>query len=117
MYDVAIIGGGPAGLSAAIVLGRACRRVVVIDSNRPRNYAAKIVNNYLGVVDASPAQLRAIGRKQVVSFGGELRDVEAVEARQLGEVFSVKLADSTIVEARKILLATGMRDVLPELSG
>jgi thioredoxin reductase len=62
-YDVAIVGGGPAGLSAAIILGRACRRTVVFDHGQPRNAAAKAVHGYLGAADYSPQELRERGTR------------------------------------------------------
>ena len=68
-FDVAIVGSGPAGLSAALVLSRSCRRVVVCDDGKPRNRAALTVNGFLGLGACSPAQLRSIGREQCAEYG------------------------------------------------
>ena len=58
-YDVAVVGGGPAGLNAAVILGRACRRVVLFDHGKPRNYAARAVHGFLGLDGISPSEPRA----------------------------------------------------------
>src|SRR3954464_3129733 len=75
-YDVAIVGGGPAGLTAAIVLGRACRRVVLFDHGKPRNYAARAVHGFLGQDGVTPGELRARGRNEAKRYGVDVRDCE-----------------------------------------
>ncbi|MGI9076145.1 MAG: FAD-dependent oxidoreductase, partial [Gemmatimonadaceae bacterium] len=74
LYDSAIVGGGPAGLSAAIWLGRYLRSVVLIDSGDPRNWEARGVHGYLGLPDVPPQDLRGSGRKEAHRFGAELVD-------------------------------------------
>jgi thioredoxin reductase len=72
-YDVVIIGGGPAGLGAALTLSRARRRVLVVDAGRPRNARAAHAHNYLGREGVPPLELLAIGRDEVADYGGEVR--------------------------------------------
>src|SRR3954471_8183357 len=81
--DVAIIGGAPAGLSAAIVLGRACRRVVLFDHGKPRNYAARAIHGFLGLDGISPNELRDRGRREAVSYGVKIQDCKVTTAKTL----------------------------------
>lgn len=113
-YDVAILGGGAAGLSAALVLGRARRRVVVIDAGAPRNARAANMHGYLARDGMSPADLIARGRAEAARYGVEfVRD--HVAAAEPG--FSVQLGDSGVLEARRLLIATGATDELPKVEG
>ena len=116
IYDVAIVGGGPAGLSAALLLTRCRRRVAVFDHARPRNYAAHVVNGYLGLEGMSPAELRAAGRRQIEQYGAELIDSEVTGVRLCPTEFSrfeISIGERAPLESRKLLLATGVRDTLP----
>jgi thioredoxin reductase len=121
-FDVAIIGGGPAGLSAAIVLGRCRRRIVLFDHGKPRNYAAQGVHCYLSAEGTPPLELRERGRNEVRSYGVEIIDREVVVARccapddDAQTSFELRTAER-IYRSRKLLLATGLVDVLPELPG
>lgn len=121
-FDVAIVGGGPAGLSAAIVLGRACRRVVLFDHGRPRNYAAQAVHGFLGVNGIAPEELRKRGRNEAASYGVGIKDRQVTSIKRLessnqraGSFELITDHDSII--ARTLLLATGMIDSLPEIPG
>jgi thioredoxin reductase len=119
-YDVAIVGGGPAGLSAAIVLGRSRRRVVLFDDGKPRNYAARGVHCYLGRDGIEPNALRDVGRKEAAHYGVKLVDAKVLAARRLSESgktlagFEAQTSDHTFV-ARALLLCTGVVDVLPDI--
>jgi thioredoxin reductase len=116
-YDVAIIGGGAAGLSAALVLSRARRSVVVLDSGRPRNAAAAHLHGFLSRDGLPPAELLANGRREVESYGGEIRPGEVAALASDGSGYSVLLEDGQRVTARRLLVATGLRDVLPDIPG
>jgi thioredoxin reductase len=113
-YDVAIIGGGPAGLSAALVLGRARRRVVVIDAGAPRNAPAAHMQGFLSRDGTPPAELLSAARAEVRHYG-----VEIIEDRVLGATagFALRLAGGRTVQARQVLLATGAADELPDIAG
>src|SRR5688572_7279003 len=119
-YDVAIVGGGPAGLSAAVVLGRARRRVVLLDDGKPRNYAARGVHGYLGHDGIAPNALRELGRKEAAHYGVEAVDARVHAARRLSDSgktlaeFELQTSDRIFV-ARALLLCTGVVDVLPDL--
>ena len=116
-YDVVIIGGGPAGLGAALTLSRARRRVLVVDAGRPRNAPAAHAHNYLGREGVPPLELLAIGRDEVAGYGGEVRAGTVTSVTRLGPGgFRVAIGDST-VEARRVLLATGLVDDLPAIAG
>src|SRR4051794_18892396 len=82
-YDVGIVGGGPAGLSAALVLGRCRRRVLVVDAGRPRNAAARALHGYLGRDGIPPRELLRLGRAEVERYGVEVLDAEVDTARGL----------------------------------
>ena len=113
-YDVVVVGGGAAGLSAALVLGRARRRVAVIDAGAPRNAPAAHMQGFLSRDGMSPADLLAEGRKEVTGYG-----VELVNDQVLGiePGFVVRLAGGRTVTARRILMATGVGDELPDVPG
>src|SRR4051812_30866191 len=82
-FDAAIIGGGPAGLSAAVVLGRACRNVVLFDHGKPRNYAARAVHGFLASDGIAPGDLRDRGRSEARSYGVEIHDCKVIHARAI----------------------------------
>lgn len=120
-YDVVVVGGGPAGLTAALTLARARRSVLVLDAGAPRNASAGHVHNYLGRDGIPPGGLLAIGRTEVTSYGGEIVEGTVVSAQPLGGPqdggFWVTLADGRIVRARRLLVATGLEDELPSVPG
>ncbi|MEO3872083.1 FAD-dependent oxidoreductase [Nonomuraea sp. B12E4] len=117
-YDVVVIGGGAAGLSGALTLGRARRRVLVVDSGRPRNAPADGVHVYLGREGTPPQELLAAGREEVRGYGGEIVTGTVTTAERLPDGgFRVVLADGPAVEAARLLVATGLVDELPEVPG
>jgi thioredoxin reductase len=113
-YDVVVIGGGAAGLSAALVLGRARRRVAVIDAGSPRNAPAAHMQGFLSRDGMPPSDFLAAARAEVMGYG-----VEVLADRVLGidRGYLVRLAGGAAVTARRILLATGVSDGLPDLPG
>ena len=115
-YDVVVVGGGAAGLSAALVLTRARRRVAVVDAGEPRNAPAAHMQGFLSRDGMAPGDLLAAGRREVASYGGELVSGR-VEAISPGSPFDVLLADGRTLRARRLLVATGLRDELPDLPG
>ncbi len=115
-HDVIIIGGGAAGLSAAAVLGRFRRDVLVIDSGAPRNAPAEGVHNFLSRDGMPPAELLAIGREQAERYGVVVRRGEVRAARHIDGGFELD-TDAGAVRTRRILLATGLVDELPEIAG
>jgi thioredoxin reductase len=118
MYDVIVIGGGPAGLQAALTLGRMHRSVLLLDSGHYRNDPAHAMHNFLTHDGTPPADLRAAAQAELAGYSSvEVRRVAAT--RVLGSVgtFTVALADGALEEAATILLATGVRDALPAIRG
>jgi len=113
-YDVVIVGGGAAGLSAALVLARARRRVAVVDAGGPRNAPAAHMHGFLSRDGMPPRDLLAAGLSEVTGYGGYLLDDTVVE---LQPCFHVLLASGSSLRARRILVATGLRDELPEVPG
>jgi thioredoxin reductase len=116
-FDAIVIGGGPAGLAAGLMLGRCRRRAVVLDHGQPRNAASQAVHGYLSRDGIAPAELLRHGRAELGRYGVELRHAEAVDAIQVAEGFEVTLADGTRLRSRKLLVATGVRDRLPDVEG
>ena len=117
MYDVVIVGGGPAGLSAATILGRARRRVLVCDDGRYRNDVSGALHGFLSRDGMHPAELRRIGREQLERYEVEVRSVRVTAARAVERGFELTLADGARLGCRKLLLATGVEDKLPPVEG
>jgi thioredoxin reductase len=118
MYDVVVVGAGPAGLSAALLLGRCRRNVIVCDTGRPRNRVSRALHGFLSRDGTPPAELLQISREQLTQYDTvELRNVEVVDAQQIEDCFSVSLADGEVLSSRMLLLATGVVDCLPAISG
>src|SRR5919107_1986770 len=116
--DAVIVGGGPAGLSAALVLGRARKRVLVIDDDRPANAVSQGVGGLLGHDRVKPAELRENGRRQLREHPNVRFWHGAVAvADQIGDVFAVQLTNGPLVVARAIVLAHGLRYDPPPLPG
>ncbi len=117
-YDIAIVGGGPAGLSAAIWSARYLHSVAVVDSGDPRNWATHGVNGYLGLDAISPPELRARGRETCRTLGVELVDAIAIRVDKYDdEHFEICLAGGGKIASRRLLLAIGVRDVWPDIPG
>ena len=117
-YDVIIVGGGPAGLNAALILGRCRRRVLLVDSGKPRNAVSRGVHGFLTRDGELPSQMRRIGREQLEPYANvEIRDGEICEARCHGDGFEVLEAGGARLSSRKLLVATGLLDDLPEIPG
>src|SRR5262245_57164544 len=114
MYDVVIIGGGPAGLSAALVLGRARRKVALVDAGEPRNAAAHESHGFLTRDGIPPGELLRLGREEVAGYGVELLDDRVVSAKP---GFEVTLESGAVLQARKLLVTAGIRDELPDVPG
>ncbi|MEU1518235.1 NAD(P)/FAD-dependent oxidoreductase [Streptomyces sp. NPDC005811] len=116
-YEVIVVGGGAAGLSAALVLGRARRRTLVVDAGEPRNAPAAHMQGYLTRDGMPPAEFLARGREEIARYGVALvRDRAAAAARTEGG-FAVRLASGRTVRARQLVLATGLKDELPPVEG
>jgi thioredoxin reductase len=113
-YDVAIVGGSAAGLSAALVLGRARRKVVVFDAGEPRNAPAAHMQGFLSRDGMPPSELLAAGRAEVGRYGVEIVHDRVLEVEP---GFAVRGASGQTVRARSILLATGAADELPDVPG
>ena len=113
-HDVAIIGGGAAGLSAALVLGRARRRVVVVDAAEPRNAPATHMHGFLGRDGTPPSELLADGRAEIARYGVDVVSGRVVD---VAPGFTLRLDDGRAVQARRVLLAAGAADEIPSLPG
>lgn len=115
-YEVIVVGGGAAGLSAALVLGRARRRTLVVDAGEPRNAPAAHMQGYLTRDGMSPAEFLAIGREEIARYGVQLVRDTVVDVTK-GEDFAVELASGRSVRARRLVVATGLKDELPDVPG
>jgi thioredoxin reductase len=116
-YDVVVIGGGAGGLSGALMLARARRSVVVIDAGAPRNAPAEGVHGLLGHDGIRPAELLARGRGEVRAYGGHVVPGEVEAVTRDGDGFAVALAGGRTVGARRLLVASGLTDELPDVPG
>jgi thioredoxin reductase len=116
--DAVVVGGGPAGLSAALVLGRARRRVLVLDTGRPANVKASSIGGLLGQSGVAPVELRRAGREQLVDLPSvELREAAVVDADATVDSVRVSLSDGSTISARALVLAHGLSYEPPALPG
>ncbi|MFD8031588.1 NAD(P)/FAD-dependent oxidoreductase [Streptomyces sp. NPDC059717] len=117
-YEVIVVGGGTAGLSAALVLGRARRRTLVVDAGEPRNAPAAHMHGYLSRDGMPPAEFLAVGREEIARYGVGLRRGRVVDAvRDTHGEFAVTLAEGPVLHARRLVVATGLKDELPTVPG
>jgi thioredoxin reductase len=116
-FDVIVIGGGAAGLSGALMLGRSRRSVLVIDAGEPRNAPADGVHGFLSRDGMNPLELLAVGRDEVRRYGVEVTDGRARTAARTNRGFAVTLDDGSVVQGRRLLVTTGLIDELPEIAG
>ncbi|WP_217143694.1 NAD(P)/FAD-dependent oxidoreductase [Streptomyces sp. AC627_RSS907] len=115
-YDVIVVGGGAAGLSAALVLGRSRRRTLVVDAGEPRNAPSDHMQGYLTRDGMSPAEFLALGREEIARYGVEFVRDRVVDVSR-GEDFAVALAGGRTAHARRLIVTTGLRDELPAVPG
>ncbi len=117
--DVIIVGAGPAGLSAALVLGRACRRVLVFDHDRPRNRFARAIHGFLTRDGVAPEEFRRLAREELGRYDTvRLESALVIEAGRQGDgAFSVTLDGGRQYSSRRLLLATGVVDNVPKVPG
>ncbi|GHF95189.1 MULTISPECIES: NAD(P)/FAD-dependent oxidoreductase [Amycolatopsis] len=113
-FDVLVVGGGAAGLSAALMLGRARRRVAVVDSRAPRNAPAAHMHGFLSRDGLPPAELLALGRAELRGYGVELLEDRVT---RLDHGLTAELASGRHLTARRVLVATGVHDDLPDIPG
>ncbi|WP_134669913.1 MULTISPECIES: bifunctional NAD(P)/FAD-dependent oxidoreductase/class I SAM-dependent methyltransferase [unclassified Amycolatopsis] len=116
-YDVVVVGGGAAGLSGAVALARSRRSVLVVDSGEPRNAPAGHVHNYLGRESTPPAELLSLGRAELAGYGGEVVAATVTSVTKGDNGFEISLADGRRRRARRVLVATGLVDELPDVAG
>jgi len=117
MFDVVVVGGGPAGLSAALMLGRCRRSVLVCDLGEPRNRRSTELHGYLTRDGIAPLELNALGRCELRKYGVEMRTIGVTGARWEHDRFRVALGDGGETTARYLLIATGVIDALPAITG
>src|SRR4051794_33174219 len=122
-YDVVVVGGGAAGLSGALVLGRARRRVAVVDAGQPRNAPAAHMHGFLGSDGLPPAELLTKGRAEVAGYGvdvipGSVQSI-TMSAAPSGDRprLTLRLVDGSMLRARRALVTTGLRDDIPDIPG
>ncbi|MDQ6418549.1 NAD(P)/FAD-dependent oxidoreductase [Paenibacillus sp. LHD-117] len=118
IYDCAIVGGGPAGLNAALVLGRARRSVALLDNNKPRNGVTHASHGFITRDGVQPAEFRRIAYEEVLSYP-TVRHVpaEVNEIRRTEEGFDLRTSSGDQVLAHRLILAAGLREVLPDIEG
>lgn len=118
LFDVIIIGGGPAGLNAAVVLGRCRRKVLVFDHRQQRNRYSHGMHNFLTRDDIHPAEFLKLSHKELKKYGVKILHAEVNDAKKINdETFIVKDKNDKVYYSKKLLLATGLTDKLPDIKG
>jgi thioredoxin reductase len=118
LYDVIIVGGGPAGLNAAVVLGRCRRKVLLFDHGKHRNRHSHGMHNYLTRDDILPADFLKISNKEVKKYGVTSLNVEVKDAKKLSSgIFQITDSNKKNYYSKKLVLATGLADTLPPIKG
>ncbi|GIO07914.1 hypothetical protein J31TS6_39420 [Brevibacillus reuszeri] len=118
IYDCAIVGGGSAGLNAALVLGRARRSVALLDNNQPRNAVTHASHGYLTRDGVTPAEFRRIAYEEVLRYPSVHHlKTEVISVTRLDSGFEVHDASGARIQARKLILATGLKEIFPEIDG
>ena len=117
MYDTVIVGGGPAGLNAALVLARCRRSVLLCDAGAPRNARARELHGFLTRDGVRPLDFLRMGREELRRYDIEPRQIEVTAIRRNAVGFDVTLGDDSHVEALTVLLASGITDDLPDIPG
>ncbi len=116
-YDVVVVGAGAAGLSAAQLLARSLRTVAIVDSGTPRNSVATHLHGFLSKDGSTPDHLLEVGRDEFVSYGGQLLKARVETAERTETGFDVHCDGDLTLSARAVIVATGLRDVLPDIAG
>lgn len=117
-FEVVVIGAGPAGLQAGLVLARSRRRVVVLDAGRPRNAASDHLHGFLSRDGMAPSEFLRTGRSEVLAYGGEVREATVTGIERFADGgFAISTADGGRITTSAILVATGLRDELPSIAG
>lgn len=118
MFDVIIVGAGPAGLTAALYLGRACRKVALFDNNQPRNAASHGMHGFISRDGMLPGEFRKISRDQLATYPNvEIYDETVTTGRRLDDGFEIELENGHTFQARKLILASGLKDELAPVEG
>ncbi|MGF7047563.1 thioredoxin reductase [Paenibacillus sp. DS2015] len=118
IYDCAIIGGGPAGLNAALLLGRARRNVVLFDNNKPRNAVTHASHGFLTQDGVTPAEFRRIAYEEVLRYPSvKHHPAEVTDIRKLHDGFLITSGEDEPIQSRKLLITTGLKETLPDIPG
>ncbi|MEO8275419.1 MAG: NAD(P)/FAD-dependent oxidoreductase [Thermoanaerobaculia bacterium] len=116
-YDAVVVGGGPGGLSAALWLGRCRRKTLLVDAGEGRNSRARGLHGFLSRDGVPPAELRRLGREEIAGYDVSVREDSVVHATGDPDGFALELASGGSVRSVKLILATGVRDRLPDVAG
>jgi thioredoxin reductase len=116
-FEAAVVGGGFAGLQAALTLGRACRKVILFDSGKPRNAGSGAFHNFIGYDGVAQAKLFAQAKEQLSQYDITICNDRVEGATVKGALFSLTTAGGLSITSKKVLLATGLKDSLPQIKG